>query len=47
MRGLAEQGTEADALQLTLRFSFQVRLTASVDLTSDVKRWLAIFSHVL
>jgi hypothetical protein len=34
----------ADALQLTLRFSFQARLTPGVDMTSEVKRWLVSFS---
>jgi hypothetical protein len=34
--GLLEPGTGADALQLTLRFSFRARLTASV-------RWTIIF----
>jgi hypothetical protein len=33
------QSSGADALQLTLRLSFRARLTASVDMTSDVKSW--------
>ena len=40
---LAEQRSGADALQLTLRFRFRARLTASVDMTSEVKRWLQMF----
>jgi hypothetical protein len=31
-----EQGSGADALQLTLRFSFRARLTASVGLLGDI-----------
>jgi hypothetical protein len=39
--GRAEPGTGADALQLTLRFSFRARLTASVRLQGKAgwRRW--------
>ena len=41
----AEQSAAADALQPTLvpRFGFQARLSASVDMTSDVKGCQQIF----
>src|SRR6266511_1692696 len=39
----AQQGHRADALQLTLRFSFRARLRPSVDMTSDVKGWEPLF----
>ena len=42
-RSRAEPGTGADALQLTLRFSFRARLTAGVDMTSNVKGCEQIF----
>jgi hypothetical protein len=34
---------EADCLQPTLRSRFRQRLTASVDMTSDIKGWEPLF----
>jgi hypothetical protein len=39
----AEQQVAADALQRPLRSRFQARLSRSVDMTSNVKRWQQLF----
>ena len=40
-------GGAGDGVQRPLRGRFQARLTRGVDMTSDVKSWLPIFSHLL
>ena len=44
LQPIAQHPAGADALQLTLRFSFQARLIPGVAMTSNVKSWEQLFS---